>query len=141
MTERRDITGDGTVEDSDPRLPAELEKALKERARADSDLPWMAMRVQHQIEARERARAWLRERRATSARDVWRLGWGLLAVPRLWTVIGAALAGGVAGYFAGLHLPPMGFETVPTLAIPAAMIGAALTVFGALWPSVREFYT
>jgi hypothetical protein len=115
---------------SEPRdnrgLEQELDRLLTQRVRESSKLPWLDMRVEHQVEALQQARTWLRHNPG-----------GLLAAsrpalyglqnPRALLIAGAGACGALVGYW----LAQLGGLSVPwldSLAPAASALCAVLAI-------------
>lgn len=152
MDDNRD---DMRIEEQRPP-DGELDRLLRRRAADRSELPWLALSVTSEIEARERARQWLAQhgslfgpngkdqpgsRSLRTVRHWITTTHDLLARPRLWTTVGATLGGGLIGYLIGANAPHVTQLGSYSLAVVLATTGAAVAGFAAQWQYVREYYS
>jgi hypothetical protein len=137
MTEKQNVT-------LDP-----LDAALQARAQGASEMPWLQLKVRHQIEWREQARQWLKAHPGgLLGRRPLRQGFvsalRTLATSRLWPVLGVLALIGVLAY-AVLQLPaealPAQARTLSLWTWLTAGIGLASLVIALVnLPRLRQFY-
>lgn len=116
-------------------LPEAVETVLREHVGSASEMPWMRLRVESQVEYRERARHWMSEHPR-----------GLLQPRRqyLGTGVGmllAVIAASVLGFWLGLVGPAVLQLTLPPILpyVSGGLTGlAVLLAFN--WPRWKQYY-
>lgn len=146
---------DMRIEEQQPP-DSELDRLLRRRAADRSELPWLALSVISEIEARERARQWLVQHGSLfgpngkdqpGSRSLRTVRYWIAQLqatfdsPRVWTTVGATLGGGVIGYLIGSYAPEVTQLGSYSLAVVLAVTGAAVAGFAAQWQYVREYYS
>jgi hypothetical protein len=122
----------------DERLLADIDEVLRERSKSESDMPWMSMKVENRLRARDQAKRWLKDSPGglvPSWHGIWS-GWS--ATIWLWRLLGAAFAGGAVGFGLG-RVFLSGGETTSGFIGPVVLCGAFLGALISLWPDFREF--
>jgi len=118
-----------------------IDQAMQKRSDADSQLPWLELKVSAQIDARARARKWLSESGGVFGRE-----WSSVAAnPVLWKVTGALIIGGLTGYLSATSIPQASqyLAQIPVggpLAFSTAVFFGLAGALAVLAPSLTKYY-
>jgi len=124
-------------QDFDDKLLEDLDSLLKERSQKQADMPWMALKVENKIKARDEARRWLKDRPGGLFGKTKGLWFGWSGTLWLWKAIGAAIGGGAVGYFLSSSLISAEGQA-STLTVPIALGAAFISALASLWPTLKE---
>lgn len=149
-----------TKQQADEQQLARIDKLMRQRAEADSEMPWLQLSVESEIIAREQARQWLRTNGSLLERNPLAGLAGMLQRAlggsgwvHAWVLLGSVFFGGMVGFILARYVPffsklefsftasmPFVSGTYSTV-ITLTALGAAVTLTAAGLYYFRDLYT